>query len=698
MVPSQRVSLIRALGALAMLALSSVCSEPLTLFREFPSAAPCSGLFDTSGFVGCMSKRDEALNVGAPRLFETAASFQSALSAGSFRGSWIITDEVWCTMTTQQMLDLKALATSLIIIENSAPLGSCSSTSFDATWNKFGRGLKQLGLEFPVARLNGDDARAVHDVLSSPGPQKMRFDFYMGRSDGSVNSTYCLDILRCSPLGGLSVWGTVKAAPLTGAEDVVLLAANMDSTAFFHDLAPGFHAAGGDIVLALSAMHALALAPSTSTRIVMAIFQGESFGRIGSRRFLEDVLLGTCTNLTKSSNDSCANPPSFSLEHLKFQGQLGRFKRIIALNNVLRSDLAVNRTYVHGIETPLNVSNDIADRLTFELSKLGWESPFPEIKPAENVPPSALNSFIERAAWRGSNSTGGIVFSGFQADVSEANPHFETEWDRMNVSQLEVYTDRASLLSTALARTLFFFASNGTESSLVTDRSLVRDLLRCFGADFATDCPMALTSLNLTTRQLATFVANSAPAAATPYLVSLEQPLTSFTGVYSPFAVSSGRVKIREAFIRNVMANLSIGGAIPLPRVSSGAFFPCNSDVTCRDLWKDVASCPGPVASNASAACVAGRCICSSVFFHDAWSPSLIITGDKFTIVNGTLLDNRIWTEPFWSMPELKSFAVVTTVDTAVSLTVGILLTIGAIALIQYTKKRGEVLGKLKLA
>ena len=253
-------------------------------------------------------------------------------------------------------------------------------------------------------------------------------------------------------------------------------------------------------------------------------------------------------------------------------------------------------------------------------------------------------------------------------------------------------------MATAIARAVYFVASNGTATTVQADRTLVSSLLLCFGGNFAENCSMALDALNVTRNQLRSQVANSAVVATNPFAQAASKPLAGYTSVYSPLASVSGREKLREAVIRNVLANLTLGESIPSPGAQE-PFQQCSSDVICRDEWEGVKSCPGFLPTNASVACVGGRCICSTTFYHEAWSTALSFnprTG-RFSIIsaNGT---DPVYTEPFWESHRIYLFTASASLDVAASPVCGLLLTLGALLVVRLAKNKQEVTGKFKLA
>jgi len=389
------------------------------------------------------------------------------------------------------------------------------------------------------------------------------------------------------------------------------------------------------------------------------------------------------------------------LEFLKFGGNLKRIKGVVSLSNVLRADGAMNQTFIRGFNGSSGLSQTLASTLENAFESLGWGIPTPTIVDFNGLPPSSLSSFAEKPFWAEGANTGGIVVTGFENDISEANPHFETDGDVMDPALFDTFVDRVETISTAIARTLFVSAG-GSAATIDVDRSLIASLLSCFGeADFAKNCDLAYSALGVSTSsQMNTLLEDASPSANHPFLGALNNPLPSYTSVYIPLAVTTGQLKFRELLIRNLLANLTLGGAIPVVNANDDSSFSCSSDVDCRDSWSGVALCPGPLASNASVACIAGGCVCTTVFLQDAWSPSLAFNPDTgaFSINPNNTIDSLVYTEPFWTDENFASFAVSSTTDIAASLFVGILMTVATFFLLHIWKKKEGGLGKFKLS
>ena len=83
----------------------------------------------------------------------------------------------------------------------------------------------------------------------------------------------------------------------SSSKPTILIATGIDSTSMFHDLSPGANTAASNILAVLMAANLIGSSINDATldglygRIVFSFFQGESYGYIGSRRFLKDVII-----------------------------------------------------------------------------------------------------------------------------------------------------------------------------------------------------------------------------------------------------------------------------------------------------------------------------------------------------------------------------------------------------------------------
>jgi nicastrin len=193
-----------------------------------------------------------------------------------------------------------------------------------------------------IASYLASEAKAQSDALSaaagggedddlsvSPYPSILaEFNYYMGPGGVDSETTGAASVLydskkclgwrdangdwspRCAPLGGNSVWAAAGSpVPLDvgdgggggddggGRRPAVLVATSIDSTSMFHDLSPGANNAASNALALLAAAQLVGshigddALDALHGRIVFAFFQGESYGYLGSRRFLKDVVV-----------------------------------------------------------------------------------------------------------------------------------------------------------------------------------------------------------------------------------------------------------------------------------------------------------------------------------------------------------------------------------------------------------------------
>lgn len=134
-----------------------------------------------------------------------------------------------------------------------------------------------------------------------------------------MNSVTCLSKGACVPMGGQSVWS------LAGKRDtrpIILLATALDSVSNVYDAGEDELNAGVRLSVLLGIVKALETVQlqSGSKQLMIAFFEGESWGRVGSRFFLADLTDFKCGNeIAHSSspfNDRmCALPLRVFLEY-----------------------------------------------------------------------------------------------------------------------------------------------------------------------------------------------------------------------------------------------------------------------------------------------------------------------------------------------------------------------------------------------
>ena len=366
--------------------------------------------------------------------------------------------------------------------------------------------------EFSSASDNsGDVNAAVYPSIVS------EFNYYMGpgNTDDDGGNTHtsksCLEWKntdgtwspKCLPLGGNSVW-SVAGSPLStgyaengenneGDENngennnnnnnndkerpVILLSASIDSTSMFHDLSPGANTAASNILSLLMAAELIGSSIQDEVldglygRIAFSFFQGESYGFIGSRLFLKDVIEGfqceggeegVASVYKRREEATTARSCLYPLRaDLSFQN-LGNVRGLIAVDQV--GNLGGGKTlYVQGGETSVsNGENGFAGFLAEVMVELsgndnanggdgGYTVQASSVAPNDGddtypLPPSPLTSLVQLSA----AAYGGVVLTGYD-DAFVANSLYHSHLDSSKDFQ-SIDSDAIAAAATVLAR------------------------------------------------------------------------------------------------------------------------------------------------------------------------------------------------------------------------------------------------------
>jgi len=331
----------------------------------------------------------------------------------------------------------------------------------DYPWNPKGQKLVHLDFQgVPMVYLrDAEVGQSLWQELllsKSGGPViKASFNYYMGSPESSMNSVKCLTWKdqadgvwrpKCSPLGGHSVWSRVMAqqqqddgnrrrledaaADNNDQKPLLLVATRMDAMSLFHDLDFGANQAASNIlatVLAARMVGQVSDLSSLKNEIVFTLFQGESFGYLGSRRFLLDVVGGfecasdpvpsVSTNSDGSSDTlACLYPLRPSLEFSNLNGANMAGMLVVDQIGVLTTK---KNFYVHADKTDfgayltnilVGLSDD--DDVGYTISESYIESDddeYPLDDDDVTLPPTPLTSLLSITG----GATGGAILAGY---------------------------------------------------------------------------------------------------------------------------------------------------------------------------------------------------------------------------------------------------------------------------------------------
>ena len=546
------------------------------------------------------------------------------------------------------------------------------------------------------------------------------FNYYMGSSEyngETATSKTCLEWQddsngewnpRCLPLGGNSVW-SIAGSPLPlgynagDGRPVVWVTAGLDSNSMFHEIVPGANSVASNILAVLLAAESIGglsddVLDQLYGRIGFALFQGESFGYIGSRRFLKDTLGGfACDNgdegvasVHKSKDEetttrACANPLRTDLT---FQN-LGAVRGMIAVDQVGNLGGGKNM-YIQGGETTGDFGGFLGqvmaelstDNYTVQASSVAQNAQDDGSYP---LPPTPLTSLVKvsEAAY------GGIVLTGYD-DAFVANSHYHSHLDSITKFQ-SIDKDAIASAATILARTAVAAAyqNEGNEVDAETAAAYAKELLpnevSSSSETFTTLYSCLFEDGNCEAFLNYGSVESKNDAARTGVDMGLGQPLNKPPNYYvSIYNFDNGQAGVRSSgklygaldanddevktygsdetdtfLMRPSLLEMSVFGILNdfLGRGTfldgqennDSALAACQSTTDCASI----SYCDTETSSLAVPTCAGGKCICGSrSHYHPALDEAISPAKNKypnyFAVEEEDAGISALYTEPFW--------------------------------------------------
>ena len=163
------------------------------------------------------------------------------------------------------------------------------------------------------------------------------------------------------------MWATKDALNLD--KEMIMLITKMDSYSLFQDYTSGADNGFSGLITIMAVASALQTVDSSllTHQIGFGLFQGESYGNIGSRKFIDDILNFVCVNSLPAASsvnplkrDMCLAPLKLSTTFEKLE--LNRIKHVIHVDQVGKT--VGNTFYVHGIPDSIPSISLVKDILT----------------------------------------------------------------------------------------------------------------------------------------------------------------------------------------------------------------------------------------------------------------------------------------------------------------------------------------------
>jgi nicastrin len=589
-------------------------------------------------------------------------------------------------------------------------------------WNAKGDGLIQSDLYgVPLVYINEYETsyyiRNAAQDLNKASEIYTQFNYYMG-PDG-VTSKDCLQWQdansgtwnpRCLPLGGVSVWGFAGSPPKKTSHNypeksddangsssssssssslsnsykpAIVVGTSTDSTSLFHDLVPGANEGAANTLTLIMAAYLLGKSVDDATldalpnRIVFGFFDGEAYGYLGSRRFVQDVLNFQCGEGLRVR--SVAKDDTSDMACLYPMRPNMRFKDVYKIAAFLTVDqvgipAGDGNLFVH------NAGGGGMGTFLANVMKYSGTSYFKATSSAAGnnaneypYPPTPLTAAMSVTG----GSVGGAVLTGYDYAFTKRPPYqSHLNWIQNQEMNLKSIASAATILArTALAGaydngSYDYETASSYAKNLISELSASNDVLvemaNCLFADGKCSMLNKFASMDAANERAKTNF-DIWPGA------SLGKPPNYYLGVYNtgngqPFVRVGGDVygayngndygnnkndaigmqpKILQQALRNMLDTYLGKGSM---MDSSGAEMSARACSSASDCSK-VQYCSTEADS---ATCSANKvCVCRRGFYHVALDEAVNAAPNRITgyfeMSSSDAGVSPLWTEPFWS-------------------------------------------------
>ncbi|KAI5648110.1 hypothetical protein M9H77_34115 [Catharanthus roseus] len=470
-------------------------------------------------------------------------------------------------------------------------------------WNPMGSGIMWQAYNFPVFLLSESGTLAFQEVAVK---------------NENGNNIYTTGVAEFDLVMQGSVWSALPPIDTSSSEKpkpIILTVASMDSASFFRDKSLGADSPISGLITLLAAVDALSrfggfhnLTKQVGCEIllqnydlVFAVFTGESWGFLGSRRFLVEL-----------------DEQSDAVRGLNFT----MIDRVIEIGSVGKSfDQGVRKLFAHTTGVTSSTIETLAalhraqDSLNIERVNISLAS-----KSNPGIPPSSLMTFLKK-----NPQTSGIVLEDF--DSAFTNNFYHSHLDNLSNINSSAIVATASLI----ARTLYILASDkDLNTSALTginvNASLVEELLGCLlSCEPGLSCDLVKQYISPTTTCPGHYVG-----------VILGEPTSS------PYLGYVGDV---SRFVWNFLADKT---SIPSRNVSATCPKECSgSGELCIRAETDSK----------------GICVTSSTRYVPAYSTRLKYESETWKLLPHNSADvmgavDPVWTESNWDVIKLRVYNV----------------------------------------
>ncbi|CAB4394959.1 unnamed protein product [Rhizophagus irregularis] len=531
-------------------------------------------------------------------------------------------------------------------------------------WNPNGLGIIQERYDFPIFALYPYDKpsiksynRIINGVQFNERKSYVRFPLKAVEFDAlmyaAVDASTCLRRNFCNPVGGYSVYSTPSIdMNENDGKPIIIVSAAMDSKSLFQDITFGLNNGISGSIALIAIADALSRSPTPvknfQKHILFTSFAGESWGFLGSQRFVKNIFepFNCIQNKTKPTTSCGFNTGNFGgctfpcFRDLDFKRiNFGNIDSIFELSSVANGiskgpgNIQEFKYFVH-VDNENNAGNRLLMQGLGALSAVGGTGAGFVRNASEDgvfrkLPPSSSMAFLEKNI-----NIPAVVISDFQANLSN---YYNSEYD--DGSDLDVSTIISSICSIANvtsqavwlhAQNLLSPTSSAANNPISVNCTLVGLLFDCLTVD-------ASCSLFDAFRK------------------SKDDRISHYTGVFR-----QGSQQLLPRFHYNVL------GSINANSISDRK---CKNDVDCEF---------GEICANL-------HCTNSFTRYHDSYGAGLEFNEKgETTIVDP---EKTTWVESVWSDFKFNLFNITSSESQIGELMTGILLTVLSIICVIFGKK-----------
>lgn len=497
-------------------------------------------------------------------------------------------------------------------------------------WNPRGTGIMWKHYNFPVFLLSDESTKLLQEMarkneknFKANPSTVVEFDLIMQTTKAETrDSASCLKKLSCLPLGGYSVWSSLPPIDTTvnPPKPIILVMASMDSGSFFRDINFGADSPLSGLIALLAAVDALSHVSNFNElkkQLVFAVFTGEVWGYLGSRRFLLELDFGA---------DSLKGLNGSMIEQALEIGSVGK-----GLSR------GITTFFAHpGQDT--SSTNEMLDALQKASESLGSDNV--NIKKADvsnpGVPPSSLMSFLRKNSF-----ISGIVLEDF--DTSFINNFYHSHLDNPS----NINSSSIAAASIMVARALYILATDSPFFNLIAlnsikvNVSLVEELVGCLltcEPGFSCDIVKQFIS----------------PSSICP---------SHYVGVFVDSPSETQHPQYADDTSRFVWNFLADRTSVPQKNASP-----------CKDCQNQAGVCVAAETENS-------RCVTSTTRYVPSYSTRLKFEGNFWQILPANASDplglvDPVWTESYWNTIGLRVYTVQSSAYDNLVLLIGIVITV----------------------